>query len=411
MGWKRQRPDVKLALFDDGLIAVGTDDAVDRLAVALERGPGRVRPTRSQATDILGVVGTVGGIAGTSGTYFKLSAESLKALKAANGGQIPTGWISGVVRGDGAKILQHLDLKKVHFGPDQALALQTAAIGMALRSAIAEVLDAVERVEGKVDEVTRLIRAERLGHVLGDRRTLTSLVERVRTSGTISETDWSSVAAMGPAIVRDIEALRSHIRSSIDAEIKTSTGSRLDVAELLLDEARVRESLELLIVAEENHNLWQLLRVAQVREHERQHLAQTIEHARQAIAVDTAADQALVTSLHEVLGQLAETSGTEGLALLNRGRLRDRIVELTSALEWFSDQRLLELEAVPASEWPGFKDSARHVARRAATTASELADVAREVSRRRPTSTHHGDESVRPAPTDLPSGEFGGADR
>lgn len=406
MAWGRRGRDLELAVFDDGVLVRGSTGAVDQLAAALAAGPGGVRRAPQQAFDVLGMLGAVGGVAGTSGTYFKLSAEAMAALKAANGGKIPTGVISAVLRGEGGSILKHLDLKKVKVSPEQALGLQAMAIGMALRSAIAEVLEAVERVEGKVDDVVRLVRAERLGHVLGDRRTLSSLVERVQVTGSISDTDWSSVAAMGPAVVRDIEALRAHIRSSIEAEIKTSTGSRLDAAETLLDKARVRDSLELLLVAEENHHLWQLLRLAEVRQHEPRHFAATLEHAREALALDTSTDQALVTSLRTVLGKLVEPSGIEGLALLNRGKLRDRVDELTDTLAWFTDQRLLEFEAVPATDWPGFKDSTRHVARTAVAGAGALAGAARDVARRRPAQGTEADEL--PVETALPpSGELG----
>ncbi len=387
----RRSKDVELALFDGGMLVRGPSDAVELIAAELESGPGRVRRPPQSVFDGMGAIAGLGGIAGTHGTYFKMSAESLKAVRDANGGKLPTGWIKRVARGDGGSILKHLDIKKVKVNPQQALSLQTAAVGMALRTAIAEVLDAVERVEGKVDEVVRLVRAERLGNALGDRRTLSSLVERVQASGTISETDWSSVASMGPAIVRDIEALRSHVRLSIDQEVKRSTGSRLDAAESMLDGSRVRESLELLLVAEENHNLWQLLRIAHVRQTERSHLAATLEHARAAIALDDTADQALVVSLGSMLSTLLEPGGTEGIALLQAPKLRTKADELADALGWFADQRLLERNAVPAVEWPGFKDSVHHVRRRAVAGAGEAVDLVREVIRR--------------TPSELPSGE------
>lgn len=379
----RRNTGVELAVIDGGMLVRGPSEAVDAVAAELERGAGRVRRPPQSVFDGVGAIAGIGGVVGTHGTYFKMSAESLKAVRDANGGKLPTGWIKGVARGDGGSILKHLDLKKVK-NPQQALSLQTAAVGMALRTAIADVLDAVERVEGKVDEIVRLVRAERLGNALGDRRTLSQLVERVQASGTISETDWTSVASMGPAIVRDIEALRSHVRLSIDHEVKRSTGSRLDAAEAMLDGSRVRESLELLLVAEENHNLWQLLRIAHVRQTERSHLAATVEDARAAMAVDAAADQALVASLGSMLSKLLEPGGTEGIALLQAPKLRSKADELAEALEWFADQRLLERDAIPAVAWPGFKDSVHHVRRRAVEGAGEAVELVRDVVRRTP---------------------------
>lgn len=374
---------MELAVFDGGMLVRGSPDAVEAVAAELREAPGRVRRPPQGVFDGIGALAGVGGVVGTHGTYFKMSKASLESLQQANGGKVPSGWISAVPRGAGGKILKHLDIKKVKVNPQQALSLQTAAVGLALRTAIADVLDAVERVEGKVDEVVRLVRAERLGNVLGDRLTLARLTERVRSSGQLSATDWSSVASMGPSIVRDIEALRAHVRLSIDQDIRSSTGSRREAAEAMLDDSRVRESLELLLVAQDNHNMWQLLRIAHVQQTERRHLQATIEDARAALAANDAADQALLESLGSVESKLLNPGGTEGLALLDAPKLRDKADELTEALEWFADQRLLERETAPATTWPGFKDSTQHVARTVVTGAGALAGAAREATRRR----------------------------
>lgn len=384
VAFRRRSEGVELAVFDEGVLVRGAPGAIEALTEELERGPGRVRASRQETLDGVAALANIAGLAANSGNYFKLSQQSLQALRDANGGEIPTGWIRGVIRGDGGSILEHLDLKKVKLDPQQALSLQTAAVGMALRSAIAEVLEAVERVEGKVDEVARLFRAERLGNALGDHRTLSSLVGQMERTGTISATDWSAVASMGPVIRRDIEALRNHVRLALDREVSSSTRSRLDVAKGLLEESRVRESLELLLVVEENFNLWQVLRLAHVRRVEPDHLRAAVEHARDAVAADTAADQALIASLQTMVSRLLEPGGTEGLALLSAPALEDRTHELSAMAEWFADQRLLEVDGVSAEPWPGFRDSARHVLQTAASGAGELAGLAREVVRRRP---------------------------
>lgn len=90
--------------------------------------------------------------------------------------------------------------------PTASLAAQTMLATLALRHAIHDLAAAVERVEGKVDKLVTLARTERIGHAAGDRRTIEALVERVRSQGRISSTDWSTVASLGPLIARDIEA-------------------------------------------------------------------------------------------------------------------------------------------------------------------------------------------------------------
>ncbi len=55
----------------------------------------------------------------------------------------------------------HLDWKPVELGPEQALAMQTMVVYLALRAAINDLTAAVERVEGKLDKLVTLARAER----------------------------------------------------------------------------------------------------------------------------------------------------------------------------------------------------------------------------------------------------------
>jgi hypothetical protein len=376
--------ELELAVVDDGLLVRGQAEQIEMLTAELHRGPGRVRVAPQGLFDTLATAAGVAGVAATHATYFKLSAESLAALMAANGGQVPSGLFSGVTRGGAGSILKHLQLSKVDLGPEQALSLQLAAATVALRMAIAEVQKAVERVEGKVDEVVRLIRSERLGDALGDQRTLSRLVDRLEATGKVSLTDWSSVAAMGPAIVRDIEELRAHVRLTVDGEVKAWTGSRLDAAEKMLDEARLRETLALLVLVEQNHNLWQTLRIAHVRQTEPDHLESTLADARAALAGDTESDQALVESLDRVLGTLLRPSGLEGFSPIQAPRLRAAGDDMSEMLTWFADQRLLDRVPVEVEEMPGVKDSAELVVRTAVDGAKTVKGAARDLVRRRP---------------------------
>lgn len=148
-----------------------------------------------------------------------------------------TGDISGVVRDPSGKIRGILDFEKVGgLGAEQALALQTAAATLALRAAIADVQAAVERVEGKVDDVLGLLRADRVGDIIGTKKLLDPLVERARHTGRVSGTDWQAVAGLGAETAKGIETLRAHIRSRLEAaDGGWRPGERVEDAERLFE--------------------------------------------------------------------------------------------------------------------------------------------------------------------------------
>lgn len=213
----------------------------------------------------------------------------------------------------------------------------------ALRIAIKEVQAAVERVEGKVDQIARLVRAERLGTALGNHRTLTSLVRRVDADREISATDWSSVAGLGPAIVEDIEALRVYIRGELlEAKGGWRTRGRADDVMELLDEDLVVESIGLLVVAEHNLAEWQNLRVANVRSREPEHLESVVADAWESLRFHREQDQALLDELRRVGDALITPARHDGLAPIQSQRLHRASERLDELGSWFAEQRTLD---------------------------------------------------------------------
>jgi hypothetical protein len=289
--------------------------------------------------------------------------------------------IPGVVRDKFGKIREHLELERVSLGPEQALALQTMAVQMALRAAIAEVQAAVERVEGKVDDILGLLRAERMGDALGTKRSLDPLVDRARRQGRISTTDWSAVAALGVDVARDIEALRAHIRSRLeDAEGGWRPGERIDDAEGLFErKGLLVESLALLIVAEHNLGAWHELRITHVRVNEPEHLAWTLEDARAAVAAEAEDDQEIVDALRAVADELTTPQSYDGLAFWQRRELTDARSKLDELATWFAHQRVLDLAPLGEAPYPTAKESFRHVTREVGDLAGRSFDAVRGV--------------------------------
>jgi len=314
---------------------------------------------RRVLVDGLAVVGNVAALVNTHREYFEFAPEALARLR--EHGAIPAveGWFRSFVRSGEARnspFAGNLDWRPVDLAPEQALAMQTMLVNLALRAAIKEVAVAVERVEGKVDKLVTLARAERLGSAIGDRLTLEALAERTRAEGRLSNTDWSTVDSLGALIARDIAALRAYVLREIN-DIEEVSFARSRSAELKeLTDDLIKESLALLVVAEQNYVLWQELRVANVATHERKLLEQTNRDVRTQLAALADADQKMLDALQEAARDLLNPTGYEGFALVTRRRLKERGEALNNTIAWFADER--QLEAAPLKvELPTLSES------------------------------------------------------
>lgn len=334
---------VELMAAGNGLVVQGSPTAVTTF---VDRMTGLTESSRARRVlvDGLAVVGHIAALVNTHREYFEFSPEALARLR--EHGAIPAGegWFRSFVRsGDlgNSPFAGHLDWRPVDLGPEQALAMQTMLVNLALRAAIKEVAVAVERVEGKVDKLVTLARAERLGSAIGDRLTLEALAERTRAEGRISQTDWSTVDSLGALIARDIAALRAYVLREVE-DIEEVSFARSRSAELKeLTDDMIKESLALLVVAEQNYVLWQELRVANVATRERKVLEQTNRDVRAQLASLAEADQKMLDALHEAASDLLNPTGYEGFALVTRRRLKERGEALNETIAWFADERQL----------------------------------------------------------------------
>lgn len=359
---KRNRIDestsVELVVAGTGVLVQGSPSAVmayvDQINALVSSST-----SKRVLADGLAVAGSVATLVSTHREYFEFSPRAMELLR--QHGAIPTkdGFNRSFVRSGTAgnsPFAGHLDWKPIPLGPEQALAAQTMLAALALRAAIQDVAAAVERVEGKVDKLVTLARAERVGHAVGDRRTLQALVDQVRSQGCISSTDWSTVASLGPLIARDIEALRAYAQREI-SDIDDVTFAHQRSAELKeLTNDLIKESLALLIIAEQNYVLWQELRIAHVATFERKRLNETVDDVRARLAALTEADQALLDSLQQATTKLLNPSGFEGFNPITRRRLHEHGVNLDETMAWFARERLLDRSALEI-ELPTLRES------------------------------------------------------
>jgi len=373
-------PDLVVIQQPGGVLVAGkpgaVESAVDRLVEIVGMD---ARPASATAADLAALVATGGAWATTHGQYLRLTARSMELLE--QHGLVPTdrGSFWGFVR-DSGRISGVLDFEKVNLAPQQMMALQTAAVSLALRAAIKEVQAAVERVGDKVDDVLGLLQADRVGDILGIRRLLEPRLERVRCDGRISTTDWSAVAALGADIATDIEALRAHIRSKLKAaDGGWRPGERAKDAERLFDEkGLLTESVALLVVAENSLGAWHELRIAHVRANEPDHLAWTIEDAQSSMAAENEDDQSIADDLRAAFDQLTTPRAHDGLAPWQREELVEARSRLGELAGWFADQRMLDLVPLGEVPYPTAKESLRHLSDSVSDLAGRSFDVVRD---------------------------------
>jgi len=363
---------VEIVASDRGLLVQGPSSLVTafvkRVTAVATESHGRVTLL---AADGLAVAGGLASEVKTHGEYFEFSPQALQYLR--EHGAIPStdGHFHPFVKSNGGQFVGNLKWKPVDLRPEQALAFQTATSQLALRAAVKELAAAIERVEGKVDKLISLTRAERLGSAMGDRGTLQSLAEHTRERGRISATDWSTVGSLGALIPRDIAALRAYVMDQAkDLESKAFARTRSSELKNLTDDL-LRESLDLLLVVEQNYMLWQEIRVAQVATNEPDALADAISDVRTQLEAITLEDQWMIDAVRTAASKLLRPTGWEGFLPIERSRLRKRAVELDEIIGEFSEQRHLDCDQL-ASEYPTIRGSLRKAEEIAKETAGNL---------------------------------------
>jgi hypothetical protein len=356
-----------------GVLVAGRPGAIESAVAHLIAISRTERAPSSTVADLAAIGTTAGAFIATNGEYVRLTGRSIALLAEHSSVSTGAGSCWGFVR-DSVRIRGILDFERVDLAPEQMMALQSAAVSLALRAAIREVQAAVERVEGKVDDVLGLLRSERIGDVLGTHRALDPLVERARHNRRISTTDWSSEAA------KDIEALRAHIRSTLEAaDGGWRPGDRIDDAERLFEtKGLLAESIALLVVAEHNLAAWHELRIAHVRINEPDHLTWTIEDAQASIAAQNEDDQLVVDALRVVAERLTTPMEYDGLAPWQRHELSDARSKLDDLAAWFADQRMLDLVPLGMAPYPTVRESLGNVTRNVEEVAGRSLDRLRK---------------------------------
>ena len=267
-------------------------------------------------------------LASTGGDYLKLTAESAAKL-AELGKQVDeNGSMYGFVR-SGNRFAGNLRFDQVSFAPEQALALQSAAVSLALRSAIADVQAAVERVEDKIEDVQRHLRAQLNGDVIGTLRHLERVATSTQQRGVLLEADWASVAGVRVDISRNLERLRDFVvRQAGDIDARTRLPKREAKLDDFLEPGGGRDQLNLILISEHSLHLWEMLRVAQVRQREPQHVESAIADARRSLAQERRRNEELVASVMSCVDELRQVRPLEFHRVFSAREMRQTAADI-----------------------------------------------------------------------------------
>ncbi|AFC48509.1 hypothetical protein OCO_21460 [Mycobacterium intracellulare MOTT-02] len=379
--------EVIVSLHDQGLLVGGDPAAVESYLARLRATGGRgLQVANVDAAAIGNATGLVAGLASAflnSGRYVQLHPDSIDALK--NGHRVPgtDGFYRMITRGDDGRFLTQLQWREVTRGPEAMLSAQMIAVQLALKSAIADVEEAIRRVEGKVESVLELARAGRAGDVLGNHLTISRMVGSLERYGSLPDAYWDSVAGLGPTLNVTVQQLRDHVR-----RILASFESQLPVQERAkklrnaVNDKRLGETLSLLVVAEESLYRWQRLNLARIESTQPEHLLRAIDEARELVTFQLREDADIYQSAKEALDRFAKPEAIEGFRFLAVRELVKQRSSLSEELDRFAKARRHQVEAWEDFNIPKFLDAANAAIDTARTsTGRMLAAAGQEIAR------------------------------
>jgi hypothetical protein len=163
-------------------------------------------------------------------------------------------------------------------------------------------------------------------------------------TGTLPSVNWDTVAGLGPELVQGIEKLRLYVRLRVDNLARTQgVKKRASGLHELVDESRFGEVLQLLVVAEDSHYLWQRLRIERSRTSDPDHVSEIIESAHRLLREDLKADRDLILGLHEWLVEYGSLKPLEIDHVLSRNKLEAAVPRARRELDEFVEARRLQV--------------------------------------------------------------------
>lgn len=330
-----------------------------------------------EIVDAFSSVSQLFGSGPSAGQYVKISPQSMELIRTKQ--LIPTenGYFLSTLRElQGGQFAGQLEFMPTSMGPAQMMSVEMLMMTIALRAAIASVEEAVNEVAHDVDEILKLVQADRIGDVLGKHRYLVRVSEEVEQTGKLSSTDWDSIAAMGPELDVTIAKLRAYVRLRLQSfEPSDSIGDRAAFLERLVERDQIAGTLRLLTIAEDAAYRWNGLRIGRIARHDPEHLDVALAATNKALRADVEEDATLLHEAVDVLNSYTEIKPLEFMRKLSARKARQNTDELRRALEEFAQARHTQLNEWTEYSDPGVAEAMEEINRRA-KVAAEVADGA-----------------------------------
>ncbi|GIJ52267.1 hypothetical protein Val02_91530 [Virgisporangium aliadipatigenens] len=396
----------KVTLFLDGdaLYANGEAGAVEHVLAEL-LGPDESQRRRSATTlaDAGAAAATVGTVGATAEVLLRPTAQSLQKLREFGGQFDGSGALRGYVRSDGGTFAGNLSFEAVTFGAEQALALQTAAVSLALRSAIADVQAAVEAVDRKVSDIQKRIRAREIGEIVGTYRFLQRVVESTRARGRLLDADWDQVAGARRDLEIALESLQGYVTESVnDIDSNDPLPKRESAIGRIADPKGVAGSLRLILVAQQALHLLEYLRLERIRTTDPHHAPAALTDAKRALADQRERDAALVQQAAARIEAAKLIGPLEVHRFFSINDMRKTSAKALDVLELFASAARAELPTLDRSvRRPHLVETRAEVKRHALNATNDVIGASRTVGHATSRGARQISETVRRKTRDL----------
>ncbi|WP_137876348.1 hypothetical protein [Rhodococcus sp. Q] len=379
-----------LVVDDDGVLVAGDPEFVNSYVLRLKSVAADAISVADisgkNVADIAAIAGSAAAIKAGAGEFVRLSPGSMDLIRTQRLIPGDPGFYYGTVRNSAGHFAGQIQWAEASMLPAQALALQMAMMTISLRTAIASVEAAVERVQDTVDAILTLAEASQAGDVLGAHASVSQLLRHVDESGKLAAADWDSVAALGPTLQMTGEKLRQLIRLTLkDFNPNDSVKDRAAFLEKTVKQNLLGESLQLLVVAEDALYKWQMLRITRIEAAEPQHLDAAYRMMKDLLREHLETDAELLTSARNILHTYAEIRPLEIGRWKSASKIRENAESLKKDLDAFAHARRTKLLEWDEHSMPGIKDALDEIGSRARAVgsaigegASVLSDKARE---------------------------------
>lgn len=352
--------EVVVALHDKALLLGGDPAAVESYLTRLRSiaGPGMRVAGIDAASLASGLVG-VAALLADCGKYVQLHRDAVDALKEGNLVPLGEGFFRLATGVDAGELLASLQWQPAVLGAEAMMSAQMIAVQVALKSAVAQVEDAVRRVEDKVDAVLDVARAQRAGDVLGNHLTISRMVESLDKYGSLPDAYWDSVAVLGPALNVTVEQLRNHVSrilASFDPELPVQ--QRAERLRNAFEDNRLGDALSLLVITEESLHKWQRLNLARIESTQPEQLLRAIDEARELVDHHLREDIEIYQKATEILDRFAKSHAVDGFRFWAVRELAKQRAALRDELDRFAEARRHQVETWEDFHIPSFFDAA-----------------------------------------------------